>query len=110
MGKGRDTELIRKRDEALLKRYFFWTEVQRLRFDDTLRILSEQEFFISQERILNIIRKSKKTAKDCASQPIIKRKLPRLTYQQLSLFTENADFALEKIHRDSRSEKLSHTL
>lgn len=58
MGKGRDKELIRLRDEALCRRYYYWTEVQRLRFDDVLRILSEREFFISEERIMTIIRKS----------------------------------------------------
>ena len=51
MGKGRDKDLIRKRDEALCRRYHYWTERQRLRFDDALRILSQQEFFISEERI-----------------------------------------------------------
>ena len=38
MGKGRDKELIRLRDEALCRRYYYWTEVQRLRFDDALRV------------------------------------------------------------------------
>lgn len=44
MPKGRDKTLIELRDEALLRRYYYWTEVQRLRFDDALRILSRQEF------------------------------------------------------------------
>lgn len=57
MGKGRDKELIRLRDEALCRRYYYWTEVQRLRFDDALRVLSEREFFISEERIMAIIRR-----------------------------------------------------
>lgn len=52
MAKGRDKELIRKRNEALCRRYYFWTEVQGLRFDRALKILSEQEFFISEERIM----------------------------------------------------------
>ena len=52
MPKGRDKTLIELRDEALLRRYYYWTEVQRLRFDDALRILSRQEFFISEERII----------------------------------------------------------
>lgn len=52
MPKGRDKTLIELRDEALLRRYYYWTEVQRLRFDDALRILSRQEFFISEERIM----------------------------------------------------------
>lgn len=33
MGKGRDKELIKLRDEALCRRYYYWTEIQRLRFD-----------------------------------------------------------------------------
>ena len=37
MGKGRDKELIKLRDEALCRRYYYWTEVQRLRFDDAGR-------------------------------------------------------------------------
>ena len=31
MGKGRDKELIKLRDEALCRRYYYWTEIQRLR-------------------------------------------------------------------------------
>ena len=34
MAKGRDKNLIELRDEALCRRYYYWTEVQRLRFDD----------------------------------------------------------------------------
>ena len=44
----------RLRDEALCRRYYYWTEVQRLRFDDALTVLSRQEFFISEERIMSI--------------------------------------------------------
>lgn len=44
MPKGRDKTLIELRDEALLRRYYYWTEVQRLRFDDALRILSARNF------------------------------------------------------------------
>lgn len=47
-----------------MERYLYWTEVKRLRFDDTLKILSEKEFFISEERILAIIRKENKEGSD----------------------------------------------
>ena len=56
MGKGRDKELIRLRDEALCRRYYHWTEVERLRFDDALKVLSEREFFISEEIIRRKLR------------------------------------------------------
>ena len=86
MGKGRDKELIRLRDEALCRRYYYWTEVQRLRFDDALRILSEREFFISEERIMTIIRKKSKEGIDKSIKPLPKIKVPKLTAAQLELF------------------------
>jgi hypothetical protein len=54
--KGRSKELIKRRNEALLRRYEYWTEVKRRRFDDVLRILSEDEFFVSEATILNILK------------------------------------------------------
>lgn len=57
MSKGRDKELIEARDRKLLERYHYWTEVRRLRFDDALRKLSLEEFFLSEGRILQIIRR-----------------------------------------------------
>ena len=56
MPRGRNKALIARRDEMLCHRYHYWTETQRLRFDDTLKILSEEEFFLSEERILTILR------------------------------------------------------
>lgn len=86
MGKGRDKELIRLRDEALCRRYYYWTEVQRLRFDDALRILSEREFFISEERIMAIIRRKSREGTDKDFKPLPKVKVPRLKASQLELF------------------------
>ena len=57
-GKGRSSVLIIKRDRALVARYYFWTEIKRRRYDDTLAILQNQEFFISERRIENVIRES----------------------------------------------------
>lgn len=56
MTRGRNKELIARRDEMLCRRYHYWTEVERLRFDDTLTLLSQEEFFLSEERILTILR------------------------------------------------------
>lgn len=88
MAKGRDKELIRLRDEALCRRYYYWTERQRLRFDDALKILSEREFFISEERIMVIIRRMIRTGRADRLPPLPKVKKPRLTKEQLSLFPE----------------------
>jgi hypothetical protein len=84
--RGRNKELIKKRDEQLCRRYYYWTEEQRLRFDDALRILSEQEFFISEERIMAVIRSHCHELKDIAVRPVPKVKKPRLTPRQLDLF------------------------
>nr|DAK43196.1 MAG TPA: hypothetical protein [Caudoviricetes sp.]DAS50396.1 MAG TPA: hypothetical protein [Caudoviricetes sp.]DAX65000.1 MAG TPA: hypothetical protein [Caudoviricetes sp.] len=86
MGKGRDKELIELRDEALCRRYYYWTEERRLRFDDALTILSKQEFFISEERIMSIIRRKCREIKDIQLRPVPKVRMPRLTARQLELF------------------------
>ena len=78
MAKGRDKNLIELRDEALCRRYYYWTEVQ---------VLSRQEFFISEERIMSIIRRKCRELKDLEVKPVPKVKKPRLTAVQLSLFT-----------------------
>lgn len=57
MSRGRDKHLIDERDRKLFERYYYWTEVKRLRFDDTIRKLSSEEFFISEGRVMQIIRR-----------------------------------------------------
>ena len=86
MSKGRDKELIELRDEALCRRYYYWTEEKRLRFDDALCILSKQEFFISEERIMSIIRRKCREITDIQVRPVPKVRMPRLTARQLELF------------------------
>lgn len=88
MAKGRDRELIKLRDEALCRRYYYWTETQRLRFDDALRILSEREFFLSEQRIMAIIRKASREDRIEGLKPAPKVRAPRLTADQLRLFAD----------------------
>ncbi len=57
-----------------------------MRFDDALRVLSEREFFISEERIMAIIRRMSREGKDRNIKPLPKVKVPRLTAAQLELF------------------------
>lgn len=80
--------MVKLRDEALCRRYYYWTERQRLRFDDALRILSEREFFISEERIMAIIRRMSRLDVINGLKPVPKVRKPRLTNDQLSLFPE----------------------
>ncbi|MDH6357229.1 transposase [Parabacteroides sp. PF5-9] len=88
MGKGRSKDLIVKRNMALLRRYHYWTEIQRLRFDDALKVLSEQEFFISEERIMAIIRENYKNIPDLLVTPVPKVRKPKITAAQLQLFMD----------------------
>lgn len=88
MSKGRNKALINGRNEALLRRYYYWTEIQRLRFDDALKQLSQKEFFISEKRIMAIIRENCHRLDDISVKPVPKVKAPRLTAQQLALFTD----------------------
>lgn len=86
MAKGRNKRLVSRRDATLIRRYYYWTEVQRRRFDDTLKILSEDEFFISEARIMAIIRDNCDRVSDIEVKPVPKVKLPRITAKQLTLF------------------------
>jgi len=48
--------LVENRNKCLLTRYYFLSEIKRLRFDDVLKQLSENEFFLTEKYITNIIR------------------------------------------------------
>lgn len=62
--KGRDAELIELRNKRLIERFVFWYEVQKVRLDETLRILSREEFFISEQRIWCIVKEAKGICSD----------------------------------------------
>ncbi len=86
----RDSELIKKRNENILRRYFYWTEVERLRFDDALRILSEEEFFISQGLIMKIIRANCEQIKSFAeAKPARRVRVPKLSAGQVKKLRNN---------------------
>ena len=99
MPKGRDKELIKRRDEALCRRYYYWTEIQRLRFDDALKVLSNEEFFISEERIMAIIRRKCKELDDIAVTVPTRIKKPRLTLKQLELFRDEAGESISALRK-----------
>jgi hypothetical protein len=56
MKKGRNKELIKRRDRAMCRRYVVLTEAQRLYTSAALKTLSK-EFFLSEERIYAILRR-----------------------------------------------------
>lgn len=91
MSRGRNKELLSLRDEKLLRRYYELTEVQNLRFDRALTLLSKDEFFISEARIMAIIRENCQRLKDIEVKPVPRVRMPRLTARQLALFDTEAD-------------------
>lgn len=88
--KGRSEELLRIRNLKLIERYYQLTEIERRRFDDTLLILEREEFFISQQRILMILRQNTDMLDRLRDGENIH--IPgAFDNNQLKLFTENED-------------------
>lgn len=57
MSRGRNKDLMSSRNLRMFERYYYWTEIRRLRFDDAIKKLSEEEFFVSESRVLQIVRR-----------------------------------------------------
>ena len=51
-------KLIEKRNQRICERFRYWSDVKRRRTDDVLHILSEEEFFLSETTIWNIVKKN----------------------------------------------------
>ncbi len=49
------TERISYRNTIMTARYYYWTELKRRRFDDTIRILADNEFFVEDRTITNAL-------------------------------------------------------
>lgn len=87
----RNSRLIDKRNRKICARYYYWTEVQRMRFDDAIHQLSEEEFFLSEATILNILRKMERigTAELLRNAGLKRpRKAPAITADMLSFMSD----------------------
>ena len=87
----RDGRLIAKRNRKICARYYYWTEMQRLRSDDAIRQLSEEEFFLSEATILNILKRGQRIgAAEIKKLSALKRpaKVPRITEEMVSLMPD----------------------
>lgn len=49
------SDRINARNRVLTARFYYWTELQRRRFDDVLRILADREFFVEERTIQNAL-------------------------------------------------------
>ena len=54
--KGRNPLLIQLRNEYLIKRYYYWHEINQIRRDVTIRKLSREEVFLEVFTIESILR------------------------------------------------------
>ena len=91
MRRHRNNHLIVKRNLKICARYYYWTEEQRLRSDDAIRQLSEEEFFLSEATILSILMKAQRMAKsELQGQADFQRpkKLPTITKEMLNSITK----------------------
>jgi len=88
---GRSKNLMSIRDEKLIRRYYELTEVQNLRFDRALTLLSQEEFFISESRIMAIIRNNYNKLTDIRVRPLKKIRVPKLTDEQLAFIKRLSD-------------------
>ena len=91
MRRHRNNRLIEKRNKKICARYYYWTEEQRLRSDDAIRQLSEEEFFLSEATILSILKKAQSMARsELRGQVEFQRpkKLPTITKEMLNSITK----------------------
>lgn len=67
-----------KRNRILTARYYYWTELKRRRFDDVLKILSDNEFFVEERTIGNALIEQDEFYKDMIRQRMTRSQLRRI--------------------------------
>ena len=80
--KGRNQELLEIRNAKILERFIYWTEEQRLRSDDTITLLAEQEFFLAEQTIIKILNQAYSVNGRKVQVVFHQPKPPRLTQAQ----------------------------
>ena len=78
---GRDPELQAARDAKVLERFIYWTEEQRLRSDDAIKLLS-QEFFLSEYTVHQVVTKAYSKGGKRVTVVFHQPKPPKLTPDQ----------------------------
>ena len=92
MKRQRDHRLIDRRNAKIAARYYYWTEVMRLRSDDAIRQLSEEEFFLSEATILKILRRAQRVGEE-EIRKLVKlkgpmAKPPKITAEMVALMPD----------------------
>ena len=92
MKRQRDHRLIERRNAKIAARYYYWTEVMRLRSDDAIRQLSEEEFFLSEATILKILRRAQRVGEETIRKMVRLRgpmtRPPKITAEMVALMPD----------------------
>ena len=68
---------LSRRNRLIVARYYYWTELQRQRWDDTMRILADREFFIEERTVSNILLEEDAYYRELINNEITRRQLRR---------------------------------
>jgi hypothetical protein len=95
MSKGRSKKLMQLRIEYLVKRYYYWYEIERLRIDDVLNTLENKEVFLDSTYMLRLINQNNHLLKQLKQNRVSARKLDQFQFNtgefvQGELFAEVA--------------------
>jgi len=71
----KDKGLLKLRDQKLIERFYYWSEIKLTKFERVLEILEKEEFFISQFTILGIIKENDNYLQELREKPENKSQL-----------------------------------
>ena len=83
MQKGRNPNLILKRNQHLIKRYYYWYDIERKRRDDVLIILSEEEIFLDVDYITHLLNKNNHLLKELRQAKPSEKKLQDFSFSNI---------------------------
>lgn len=67
--KGRNVELIFKRNDCMLYRYYYYSKLMKRRYSDIITLLSN-DFFISERTIIDIVSQNSTKLKEIFSESL----------------------------------------
>lgn len=88
--KGRDRGLLTARNAKILERFVYWTEEQRLRSDDAIKILAEQEFFLSETTVERVLKEAYRSDEKRVQVVFHPPKPPKLTQGQKEMLKKGS--------------------
>lgn len=83
---GRDQELLAARNAKILERFIYWTEEQSMRSDRAITLLSQQEFFLTEQTIVRVLNEAYRSDGKKVQVVFHQPKPPKLTQEQKDLF------------------------